>query len=56
MTFQDGVLGLNDGRHRFAWMRDRGARAVPVIIESPAEMVALISACGSTERKTSIEV
>lgn len=25
-----GVLSFTDGRHRFAWMRDHGAKALPV--------------------------
>jgi hypothetical protein len=32
----DGRLSFTNGRHRFAWMRDRGAKALPVCIDPEA--------------------
>jgi len=34
MRDRDGrrFVGISDGHHRFAWMRDHGALAIPVII------------------------
>jgi hypothetical protein len=40
---------IKDGRHRFAWMRDHGARAVPVtVLESEAREIASI--VGTSDR------
>jgi hypothetical protein len=30
---EDGTVTFTDGRHRFAWMRDHGVRALPVTTE-----------------------
>jgi hypothetical protein len=32
LVFEKGVVSFTDGRHRFAWMRDHGARALPVSV------------------------
>ena len=31
VSYRRGAVSFTDGRHRFAWMRDRGERALPVI-------------------------
>ena len=28
----DGEVGFTDGRHRFAWLRDRGLESMPVAV------------------------
>lgn len=45
------AIGFTDGRHRFAWLRDKGATAIPLTtdIEFLPEFEALV---GSDERET----
>lgn len=38
----DGIITFTDGRHRVAWLRDRGAEALPV--EAPPDQAATIRA------------
>lgn len=45
-----GAMRFNDGRHRFAWVRDHGAEALPVTID-PAKAAAL-SARYATDVRT----
>lgn len=33
----DGHISFNDGRHRFAWLRDHGVRALPVTVSPRIE-------------------
>jgi len=47
----DGCLNFRDGRHRYLWMRENGALAMPVAVEkSEAKIVRAL--CG-TRRRTS---
>lgn len=48
-----GVVAFTDGRHRFAWMRDHGAKALPISCdrESAAEIRRLF---GSRSRRTRV--
>lgn len=47
----DGSLNIRDGRHRYLWMREHGALAMPVAVErSEAKLVRTL--CG-TRRRTS---
>lgn len=47
------IITFTNGRHRFAWMRDHGAKAVPVVTEASRakEFVAMF---GSNLRRTII--
>ncbi len=45
----DGSLTFRDGRHRYLWMRENGALAMPVAVEkSEAEIVRAL--CGTRRR------
>ncbi|WP_322080108.1 plasmid fertility inhibition factor family protein [Burkholderia cenocepacia] len=33
ISIADGTVSFTDGRHRFAWLRDRGLRALPVEVD-----------------------
>ena len=46
-----GVISFMDGRHRFAWLRDRGVQALPVRV--PPEQADIINAVFGTRRRTS---
>ncbi|HEX7934262.1 MAG TPA: hypothetical protein VF573_14470 [Paraburkholderia sp.] len=50
VSFDDkGEVGFTNGRHRFAWLRDRGLRSLP--IEVPPDQVAAFEArFGTVER------
>lgn len=47
----DGSLNFRDGRHRYLWMRENGALAMPVAVEQ-SEAKVLRALCG-TRRRTS---
>ena len=34
LAFEGGRVSFTDGRHRFAWVRDHGASAIPVSVSS----------------------
>jgi hypothetical protein len=51
----NGRVSFTDGRHRFAWIRDHGAHALPV--SCPSEQLAEIKRrFGSRSRKTRVRV
>lgn len=51
VAIEDGVVSFSDGRHRFAWLRDHGVRAMPlqVSVEQAEEFQERF---GVTERKS----
>lgn len=49
----DGLPEFVDGRHRFAWLRDHGASAIPVTVSSPDD-VELEQLYGSPIRLTTV--
>ena len=54
VAMDDGnKLGFVDGRHRFAWLRDHGVRAMPVQVEVAQQQI-FESQFGSTERESII--
>lgn len=48
-----GTVTFTDGRHRFAWMRDHGARALPVSCDRESA-TAIKKRFGSRSRRTRI--
>lgn len=53
VTLWRGQLSFTDGRHRFAWIRDHGADAMPVTTD-PADAKKLSAKLGSAARITQI--
>jgi hypothetical protein len=47
----DGHVSFTDGRHRFAWLRDHGARAIPVTVWP--EILAEVTRRFGTKSRTS---
>lgn len=45
--FYEGIISFTDGRHRFAWCRDHGVRAMPVTVCSKKEVLEVKRAMGS---------
>jgi hypothetical protein len=45
----DRSVGFTDGRHRFAWLRDRGVKSLPVAID-PGEMPEIKERFGTRSR------
>ncbi|WP_375234404.1 plasmid fertility inhibition factor family protein [Burkholderia pseudomallei] len=49
VSMADGTVSFTDGRHRFAWLRDHGLRALPVEVDQ--DSVETCRTCfGTTER------
>ena len=48
-------IGFTDGRHRFAWMRDHGARAMPVTIDK-SDVTAARKMIGSRSRLCRVRI
>jgi len=44
-----GIIGFSDGRHRYLWMRENGAEAMPVAV-SESQAKAVRAMCGSRRR------
>lgn len=38
ITLTEGMISFTDGRHRFAWMRDHGAEALPISASNPEDV------------------
>lgn len=51
IAIDDGEVDFSDGRHRFAWLRDRGVKSLPIAI-NPSQMAELAPRFG-TESGTS---
>jgi len=51
VAIEDKAVSFSDGRHRFAWLRDHGVRAIPVqvLAEQAREFEVRF---GATERKS----
>jgi hypothetical protein len=45
-----GYISFTDGRHRFAWCRDRGVTAMPVSVPGRAQFRKITSLFGSASR------
>jgi hypothetical protein len=54
LNLKGGVPVFTDGRHRFAWLRDRGAKAVP-FTTSQDEASDLARRFGTTARQTTFD-
>ena len=52
------VVAIADGRHRFAWMRDHGAEALPVAVpkSEAAEVARLVGTKSQICRVTMLEI
>ncbi len=48
-ALEDGRVSFTDGRHRFAWFRDHGAKFMPVGT-GPCAVAALAKLCGTKSR------
>lgn len=49
VSMVDGTVSFTDGRHRFAWLRDHGLRALPVEVDE--DSIETCRTCfGTTER------
>jgi hypothetical protein len=46
---EEGEIGFTDGRHRFAWLRDHGVRAMPIDVD-PEIAQEMRRRFGTTER------
>jgi len=46
-----GIIGFSDGRHRYLWMRENGAEAMPMAI-SKSQAKAVHAMCGSRRRSS----
>lgn len=51
VAIEDKVVSFSDGRHRFAWLRDHGVRAIPVQV-SAEQAGEFEIRFGATERKS----
>lgn len=51
---ENGRIRFTDGRHRFAWVRDHGAAALPVTID-PAKVERLAALFGTKLRVCEVE-
>lgn len=51
LDVRTGLIGFADGRHRFAWLRDHGAEAVPAEVY-PSDLVEVRRRYGSELRTT----
>lgn len=47
---EDGQVSFTDGRHRFAWFRDRGVKAMPVTVATAKEAFVAKRFFGSRRR------
>jgi len=45
----NGIIGFSDGRHRYLWMRENGAEAMPMAV-SESQAKAVRAMCGSRRR------
>jgi len=52
---EGGTLGFQDGRHRWAWCRDHGATALPVMVYL-SDFDAVTRDFGTSERKTVLAI
>ena len=50
ISFYEGVVYFADGRHRFAWCRDNGVKAMPVSVDTPGEAETIRKFFGSKSR------
>ncbi|WP_408580452.1 plasmid fertility inhibition factor family protein [Burkholderia cepacia] len=49
ISIADGTVSFTDGRHRFAWLRDHGLRALPVEVDQDSAETCR-TCFGTTER------
>ena len=52
---EDGEVSFTDGRHRFAWFRDNGVRAMPVTVATNKEAEIAKRLFGSRRRSIQID-
>jgi hypothetical protein len=51
VSLNEGIATFTDGRHRFAWCRDHGVRALPVTVSGKLQSAELTRLVGSRIRR-----